>query len=218
MHLLFDQIGWGNPSLEDQNNIQVTNYLDDLLPTLKQQGPFQNSSQATREELQQLIAYSEYQSESKRRKLFDGELVPYINQLFIRNGCDKAHVEETTSEIVMDVLPIITKLKFFFQRPRPQQLAYYYRLPFFPNFSHFVSSPSYPSGHSVLAAVLTEVLSWHYAAVFPDCFAVMRHFSGEVMESRLYMGVHYPSDNRFALKVAQSILDHPGFKDKYEID
>lgn len=216
MQFLLDQLAWGNPSIEDLSNIKLTTYLDDLLPDLKDHAPFLNTSAGTRQELAQLATYSEYREHSARRHVFDGELVPYVNDLFIRNGCDPDHVKTISQNVVADVLPLITKLKFFYQRPRPAQLAYYLKIPFFPHFSKYVSSPSYPSGHSVLAGVLTEVLSGEYSAVFPGCYEVMRKFSGEVMESRLYMGVHYPSDNRFALHVAQQILNHSGFHVKYD--
>lgn len=215
MNLLLDQLSWGNPAQEDVDNLKVTNFLSSLLPALKMKAPFMNTSAATAEELRCLQDYAARRHDGARRHIFDGDLVPYINRLFVANGCEAPHVEQITGSIVSDVLPIITQLKFHFQRPRPAQLAYYLRMPLYPNFSKYVSSPSYPSGHSVLAAVLTEALAAEYASVFPDCYQVMRKFAGEVMESRLYMGVHYPSDNRFALTVSQAILDHPGFIEKY---
>ncbi len=215
MHLLLDQLGWGNPSHEDSVNLRTTNYLTPVLATLKKRAPFLNSSEATREELQQLLAYGRRREDGARRHIFDSELVPYINDLFCRNGCELEQVTSITKSIVADVLPVITQLKYYFQRPRPAQLAYYLKIPLHPNFSRFVSSPSYPSGHSVLAGVLTEALAHEYSSIFGDCYQIMRKFSGEVMESRLYMGVHYPSDNTFALSVCQAILQHPGFIEKY---
>ena len=216
MQLLLDQLAWGNPAQEDVRNMETPTFLDDLLPRLKQQDCFANSSDATREELKQLVGYSEYQDHSIRRRIFDQELVPAINALFVKNGCDGERLGKVTHSVVIDVLPLITKLKYHFQRPRPFQLAYYLGVRLYPNFSHFVSSPSYPSGHCVMGAVLTEVLATQYSSVFPDLPEVMRKFCAEVMESRLYMGVHYPSDNRFALQVSQAIVDHKHFRRKYD--
>lgn len=219
MQFLLDQLAYGNPSQEDMRNIEVTSYLDDLVRILKsdKHAPFLNTSPATREELRQLVTYSELQEHSARRNIFDGDLVPYVRELFVRNGCESEPVHRLTLQIVQDVLPVITKLKYHYQRPRPYQLAYYFGMKFYPNFSRYVSSPSYPSGHSVLGAVLTEVLAAEYSGVFTTCYEVMRKLCGEIMESRLYMGVHYPSDNRFALHVAQQLLNHPGFREKYNL-
>ena len=39
----------------------------------------------------------------------------------------------------------------------------------------------------------------------------------DVAYSRLYLGVHYPSDNDFAIEIAKEILKHPDFTKKYGI-
>lgn len=212
----FDDIKYGNPSLEDVNNMTVLTYLDGLLPSLCMRTPFVNSSVATREELNQLQEYSKNTEHSIRRREFDGALIPYIVDLFAKNGADAENVNKTCNELAEDLLPLITKLKYHFQRPRPYQLAYYYKLAFFPSFSKFVSSPSYPSGHTVLCAVIAEVLGTHYSLQYAGLYSVLQNFTGEVMESRLYMGVHYASDNRFALEVAQAVINNKEFRQKYE--
>jgi hypothetical protein len=214
--IVLDELAWGNPSLEDVQNMEVHNYLDVLLPMLQNDPPFYNTSAATRAELNQLVEYSKTRMQSARRNIFDGDLVPYINELFIKNGIGREDVCATTENLVHDLLPLITKLKYHYQRPRPFQLAYYHGLKFFPCFSKFVSSPSYPSGHTTLCLVISEVLATHYSIAYPTCYEVLKKFSGEVMESRLYMGVHYASDNKFACKVAQMIIDNIAFREKYE--
>lgn len=211
-----DAIVWGNPSWEDVQNRQVRNYLFSLLPELIDQPPFLNSSSGTLQELHQLKAYTAQQETSARRQVFDTALVPYLDQLMVNNGCDPEEVQGTTGELVRDLLPLITELKYTFQRPRPFQLAYYLGIDLYPGFSKFAGSPSYPSGHTVLCTVIAEVLSTHYATSMPGCPKVLQQFTGEVMESRLYMGVHYASDNRFALKVARSVINHPEFRQKYQ--
>lgn len=212
---LLDFISWGQPSREDRNNMQNKNYLFDVLPDLQKWSPPQNSSKATLEELNQLVAYSKMTEGGERRRVFDSDLVPYINDLFAKNGVDPDIVKDLTKTIVLDVIPLITFLKYHFQRPRPAQLAYYYELDFFPCFSKFVSSPSYPSGHSTMCLVIAEVLGTKYARDFPGCFEIMSQFAEEVAESRLYMGVHYASDNRFARQTALAIINNREFRKKY---
>src|SRR5438876_11829055 len=105
MQLSLDQLVWGNPCQEHAGNLGIKGYLDELLPDLYKQSPFLNSSAATRNELDQLVQYGTMQEYSARRNIFDGELVPYINDLFCRNGCDKDEITTTTMHVVKDVQP-----------------------------------------------------------------------------------------------------------------
>lgn len=210
-----DSLKWGNPTLSDINNMGIRNYLHPLLKQLTGQPPAKNSSPAVLAELKQLVEYTQLDENSPRKHIFDGDLLTYINELFISNGIPAEKVCQTTMDILHDILPLITSLKFHYQRPRPYQLAYYYNLPLYPSFSKYITSPSYPSGHVIMCLVIAEVLQNQYGVEYPDCYETMRNFCGEVMESRLYMGVHYKSDNQFALKVVQAITSDPGFRRKY---
>ncbi len=75
--------------------------------------------------------------------------------------------------------------KFYYYNPRPSQMDPSIKTKIgLPNF------PSYPSGHSTFSAAAASVLSY----VFPSgssSFSLMRDEAGI---SRLYGGIHYPSD------------------------
>ncbi len=81
-------------------------------------------------------------------------------------------------------------LKGMFARPRPDIV---------PHLSH-VSTSSFPSGHSMLAAVVYLTLGSLLAAVMPNaklksyvlCVAILLTLF--VGMSRVYLGVHYPTD------------------------
>jgi undecaprenyl-diphosphatase len=87
-------------------------------------------------------------------------------------------------------LLLSTVLKEFFHRPRPQVV---------PHLS-YVSSASFPSGHSMLAAVvyltlgslLARLVEGRALKVYFVCVALLLTFLVGV--SRVYMGVHYPTD------------------------
>lgn len=208
-----DELPYGGPSKQDWHNIQISNYLDDLLPNLERHRPPLNSSEQTKNELIVLLQHTKGR-QITRKELFDRYLVPHLDRLFIDNGAQEEDVTTTTQNIVKDVLPIITKLKFHFNRPRPYQIAYYYPdMELYHDHSYFVSSPSYPSGHCVMGLVAGHVLSNHY----PQSYGAMQNFMHEVLESRLSMGVHYPSDNEFAQIVGQAIISHPKFQRKYDL-
>lgn len=212
---LLDKIKFGNPTMQDLEQINTKNYLDRLLTTLGTgvYVPPKNSSRATREELNLLVDYSGKVEAKGRKNIFDTSLVPAIQDLFIRNGADPVYIKKISADVVNDITPLIVKLKYLHNRPRPQQLAHYYHLKLYPEFSYFVSSPSFPSTHTTIAAVLCEVLGNH----FPEAYQTMQSFITEVSESRLYLGVHYPSDNDLARKVAELILKNGEFKQKFNL-
>lgn len=209
-----DQIVFGNATIQDLQVMKDENYLvRALAPDMRRWTPPKNSSRATKEELNILVEYSVTQEKNGRKQVFDQALIPYIEQLFVRNGADAAFVKKIAQEVVDDIIPIITLLKYTFNRPRPFQLAYYQQLRLHPQYSYFVSSPSFPSGHTAIAAVLCEVLGNH----FPDSYEAMVAFRKEVSESRLYMGVHYPSDNNSSMMLSEKICGNPEFKIKFKL-
>lgn len=208
-----DEIQFGNPSKEDYYNMEKKGFLDRILPKLEKYTPPKNSWAKTQEELNQLIEYGKKVDTKTRKSVFDSSLVPFLNNLYEKNGADPAHVQQITQQITDDVLPIITKLKYTFQRPRPFQLARYYKIKLFPEFSYFTSSPSFPSGHTLLAAVICEVMG----NLYPESFDIMRNFVKEVADSRLLLGVHYPSDNVASFLAAREITGNPEFKMRYKL-
>lgn len=212
MTLHLDDIQYGNPSREDYIIMTVESYLDYLVTDIQKLfPPPKNSSPATKEELNLLFEYSRSNKAETHQHIFDRELVNYIQNLFIENGAPREHILNVTQNIVDEVMPVVTKLKYSFQRPRPFQLARYYRLNLYPYYSYFISSPSYPSTHTTLAAVICEVLGNTY----PESYAAMKKLVRDVSESRLYLGVHYPSDNDTALLLSQKIVQNKEFKKKY---
>ena len=81
-------------------------------------------------------------------------------------------------------------LKAIVSRPRPDIVPHY----------SYVDSPSFPSGHSMMSAIvyltlglmLSDLASQRHVKVFLVVAAIA--ISGTVGFSRIYMGVHYPTD------------------------
>ncbi len=208
----FDDIGFGNPSSRDFLIMKQDSYLDKLLPELQRFSPPKNSSAAAVSELKQLVNYVNSKREVKNN-LYDEGLMKMIKELFMQGGADEQFIDQVSGKIAEDVIPILTKLKFFFNRPRPAQLSYYYDLEFFPDFSYFTNSPSYPSSHVALTVITTHVLGNIYPEMYNKAIPIIE----EVKKSRLLLGVHYPSDNDMSMVVAKAVLENPEFKATFKL-
>jgi hypothetical protein len=118
---------------------------------------------------------------------------------------------DLVDKLLDDTLPLLIKLKFYFQRPRPYQLAQQYKLKLFPFDSRSADSPSYPSGHTLQAKLICHVLGNH----FPEKFDYFERVAKDVEYSRLYMGIHYQSDVDYSLYISEVIIRDRDFKAKY---
>lgn len=208
----FDSIAFGNPTARDHVMMLKENYLDKLLPAMKRFTPPHNSSSVTQNELRKLVEYVNAKRTVKDN-MYDEGLLKMIKNHFIEAGANEEFVTRVTGSIAEDVIPLVTKLKYWFNRPRPLQLSWYYNMNFFPDFSYFVNNPSYPSGHSTLTAVTCHVLG----NLYPEGYNTIKKIIAEARESRLYLGVHYPSDNDMAMVVAKAITENPEFKANYRL-
>jgi hypothetical protein len=83
----------------------------------------------------------------------------------------------------------------------------------FPYDTYVGNTPSYPSGHTLQAFVILNVI----ANLHPKENSFCKEMIDDIAYSRLYMGVHFPSDNDFAKLVGEEILKQPEFAKKYGI-
>lgn len=205
-----DDLVFGNPSSRDQQIMNSSYYLDCIIPELKKFTPPKNSLSGP--ELNKLMEFTSVRKDEKDL-LYDERLMQEIKKTFIKEGAQEEFIDTISTSIADDVLPVVIKLKYLFNRIRPQQLSWYYNLNLFPDHSYFVNNPSYPSTHTTLTIVTCHVLG----NLYPQAYNKIQKIIEEVKSSRLYLGVHYPSDNNMSVVVAKSILDNKEFKMKYHL-
>jgi acid phosphatase (class A) len=211
-----NQVTYGNPTKQNKVFIEENCLVDDLFTKLKEDFFPPNDSELVKDELNELVDYVNSISDEEnkafltRYKAYDRSLSQVITTTFKQRGID---VETLCEDIIKDIRNLIFKLKYFYQRPRPYQLAQYYKLKLFPYNSNSASTPSYPSGHTLEACVILNVISDKY----PNEYQFCREMIDDIAYSRLYLGLHYPTDNDFAKEVAKEILKHPKFTKKYGI-
>jgi len=211
-----NDLAWGNPSIEQKVLMDKKTLVDELYSTLSA-GPMPlNDSEATKQELNQIVRSlmeidADKNVKSFRRYLnYDKGLQQYLHTMLLAQGIDE---QELIFEITKDIAPLITKLKFKYNRPRPYQLAHYYKLNLFPLKSNSALSPSFPSGHTTQAYVIMNVIGNKNPSVYGFCKEIIE----DVAESRVSVGVHFSSDNDFAFEVGEAILKNKSFSEKYGI-
>jgi hypothetical protein len=206
-----DEITYGNPNRKQLSYLNKESYLDVLFEELKSYTFPKNSSDATKEELNQIVdATNLLASEEIYQKMYltyDAHLVRFFKDGLVKSGEDEEKIDKLLNRLVEVTKPLLTKLKFNFQRPRPYQLAEYYKLKLFPFESRSADSPSFPSGHAYQGRIITEVIG----NVFPQTYSAMQKIFEEICYSRLYMGLHYQSDIDVAIFCADKVLMNKEF-------
>lgn len=211
-----NQVTYGNPNQNTKVLLSKKGLVDSLFEELKNTDMPLNDSELTKEELNEvaegilLLEDKENDYFLKRYKSYDRSLIQSLTTIFKQKGID---VEEVCTQIQNDINPLIAKLKVHFNRPRPYQLANYYKLKLFPFDSFSANTASYPSGHTLQASVMLNVIG----SMHPTQYKYCRNIIDDIAESRINLGLHYPSDNDFALEVADKILKHKEFSKKYHI-
>ncbi len=210
-----NQVTYGNPNYEMKILLEKECLVGDLFPELTKEPYPKNDSEATKQELNEVVsALKDLDTINptllRRYISYDRALIPYIDNILKAEEVDEMQLMRS---IQRDIAPLIIKLKFKFQRPRPYQLANYYKLSLFPMKSTSALTPAYPSGHTIQAIVILTIVGNKHPKLYQSC----KRLWEDVAFSRIALGVHYPSDNDFSQEVANKILQHPEFAEKYSI-
>jgi len=111
--------------------------------------------------------------------------------------------KEMLDKIIEQSVNVILRQKYIFNRPRPARLAPLIDMKLVPITSKTATSPAYPSGHAAQA----KLLALYLAKIHPDHSERFFEMARECGESRLDAGVHYPSDYRAGVKLANKLFD-----------
>jgi hypothetical protein len=214
---MLDSITWGNPFQKHLPYLEENkSFLEKHIPQLIKFTFPKNSSKGTREELNQLVDYVDTLKTDgeaiKRYRAYDTSLEKVFAQVIMEQDLGDKGIE-LIDQLLDDTKPLIIKLKFYFQRPRPYQLAEHYKVKLFPFSSKSDDSPSYPSGHALQAKLICYVLGNH----FPQKYDYFENLCKDIEYSRQYLGIHYPSDIDYSLYIADTIIRDKEFKAKYSL-
>jgi len=212
-----DSITYGNPTQEQVQDLKREGLVDELYQELVTYTFPVNTSEATKEELNQIVDYinlvKDKEGYLKRYKAYDRNLRRSFSEFIFKDTDNKDEAMGKVESIIQDTKPLLLKLKYHFNRPRPYQLAQYYKLKLFPFESHSADSPSFPSGHAFMGRLITQVIGNNY----PQIYALMDKIFMDICYSRVYMGLHYQSDIDVGIFCADKVLQLPIFKEKYNL-
>lgn len=213
--MTLNQLYFGNPHRKNLNYLNTNNYLDTLLTELQNFPYPENDSDKSLAELNDLVALVERISQNQeivnRFIAYDSEMEYGIAYALSKAGEDKEKVLELIKQVKQDINPLLVKIKFYYQRIRPYQLAMYRNVPLYPFRSVAADSPSYPSGHAFQSCVYLQVLGNKY----PTHYKLIQELCNDIVWSRMYLGQHFASDCDFSVYMADAVCNHPEFKRKY---
>tara|TARA_Y100001973_G_C5194244_1_gene333102 strand:+ start:1253 stop:1903 length:651 start_codon:yes stop_codon:yes gene_type:complete len=163
--------------------------------------PFpENSSRETRRELEHLLYYNGGSIDDKIVK--EGDDLEKVFENYCKDNNLKYN-KDYYEQIKKDSSRTILKLKYYYNRPRPFQLAEFYDIKEFKDYGlPSMKTPSYPSGHTTQAYLFAELLGREYPKHYEQ-FIELAEF---ISESRIMARAHYPSDLKFGQKVAQCLV------------
>ena len=101
------------------------------------------------------------------------------------------------------LVDIITRMKKYYDRPRPAELAKSMGIDFGGDYLDSAQTPSYPSGHTIQAYVVAKMLGDQFPEHEEDLLAIAEIIS----QSRIDRGVHFPTDIEYGREVADSLYE-----------
>ena len=101
-------------------------------------------------------------------------------------------------------IPIIKKLKNFYNRPRPDVLAKKMNIKLDMMDIASAKTPAYPSGHTAQGVLIAKVLGDKYPKAKKDFDKLAK----DISDSRNMAKVHYKSDSKFGEKLGNALYQH----------
>ena len=114
--------------------------------------------------------------------------------------------KELIKELMDESGSIILKLKYHYNRPRPDQVANHplVMVKLKSEKPDTAGSPSYPSGHSAQSRLLANYFSYLY----PEHKYNLMALADDVSYARNVGHIHYPSDSKFGIELGDELFSY----------
>ena len=160
--------------------------------------PPKNESETTEEEIVHLDSIP---VDEKFVKNAD-ETEEYFEKFLKTKGLE--YPKEDIKIYLPGVRSIILQLKYYYNRPRPGQVADAKGMDFDPESLKSASTPSYPSGHATQGRFIARYLS----DLYPEYEKDLMKIGDDIAYSRNMAKVHYPSDSVFGKELGDSLYQY----------
>tara|TARA_R110002020_G_scaffold41020_8_gene120968 strand:+ start:315 stop:830 length:516 start_codon:yes stop_codon:yes gene_type:complete len=111
----------------------------------------------------------------------------------VKDNFYKIVEDDDIKKILDESLPYIEKIKKYFNRPRPKELAKNFGIKLDNIELKSMKTASYPSGHSLQAYLLADYLKQKY----PEKSKELNKMADNISNSRIIARAHYDSDSKF---------------------
>lgn len=165
--------------------------------------PPANSSEKTKNELDDIIRMSSGRSENATKTILiiDNDSLVIFKHLLNKEGLD--FPEEKFNAMYSILKEIILDLKYFYNRPRPNQISEIYNIDINVLNTETHSTPSYPSGHVAYAHLAELMLS----EMYPKLSEEFKNITAKVDKARIMQGVHFKSDNDASIILVDTLYN-----------
>ena len=214
-----DSITFGNPNQKCLELLSKSCFIeDDIVPLIKKRPYIPSSYEKVVGELN--IIVDAIKTVNSKELLEDNSKYDSqpLDAVFI-DYCDKnglIYDKDLLASVLTDFMPLIAKIKYYYNRPRPYQLANYYAIPLFPALPS--SSPSYPSAKALISFLMTKIIFAKNnisAEKDKDKADAITKFYNKICQSSINLGIHYPSDIEFSRLIGKLITENKKFVEKY---
>jgi len=166
--------------------------------------PNMDKSKAEVEFLKKNLTTDLLEDENHRHLSQDYDLFEYLKQANKQMGFND-DVYDLIEPVLLKVInPLVVNLKKEWNRARPFQYAYELGIDFHPLATVSGNSPSYPSGHTMQAEAWAKIMKHNY----PDFSERIDLICNDISQSRINMGVHFPSDIEFGKNIIDFLWQH----------
>lgn len=207
-----NKIFYGNQPIDlqklaDMTDDKIKNWFINkgLVDKIVENSP-KNDSEKTREDLDILLTKTKNVSSDDlifARHIDDEANIPKaFVDLLGKYGIKITEEEHLHIEKQSDA--ILFYLKDLINRPRPYQLAYYYKIELYPLIRTNAMTASYPSGHALAGFMMVE----YYSKKYPEAAKDLKELGERIAMSRENTGIHYPSDTEVSREIAKIIIDN----------
>ena len=203
---------YGRLNLEDKRFLDFNNVFTQCIDEFTNM-PYPNI-QETELEIEEIIRYQKaLDSPNKTERWENRDFVTdcdfnvkeVLEREYAKMGIDYKMLESRIDRIMNDLGGLVMQLKVFYNRPRAYQVAYYTKQNFNPSATISGNSPAYPSGHSTQS----WFMGLYVSGLFPQQKNKIMRLASDIADTRLALGVHYPSDQEFGKMIAHTLYKKP---------